>query len=77
MNVNIPKNAKLVSFDVVNLFPSVPINKCKGIIKNVVWKSKIDSLRKSDLTSSISMCMDQNYFLFNNEIYYQSKFVYG
>lgn len=67
-----PAGAKLVSFDVCSLFPSVPINRCKNVISDIIWRSCINPVIKKDLEDSMFMCMDQNYFRFNSQIYIQN-----
>ena len=64
---------KLISFDVKNLFPSIPITDLKNIIVNFLNSNIPDSKKRSDILKLIDPCLDQNYFLFNNTIYRQNN----
>lgn len=72
-NINVPPNSTLVSFDIKNLYPSVPIPDLKNIL-SLLLASKIPSpLEREELTTLINICLEQNYFLFNGQYYSQSN----
>ena len=56
----------IVSFDVVNFFPSVPVKKAVEITDNLLIHNRCISLIKNDLLSLLPTCLTQNYFEFNN-----------
>lgn len=69
----VPSNAKLVSFDVVNLFPSVPTSECKNIVQDLIDRSQCAVPIKTELFNLISCCIDANYFKFNDKFYTQDS----
>uniref|UniRef100_A0A8D8QQH8 Reverse transcriptase domain-containing protein n=1 Tax=Cacopsylla melanoneura TaxID=428564 RepID=A0A8D8QQH8_9HEMI len=71
-NIEVPPGAKLVSFDVVNLFPSIPVPELKTLLEeNIQRTTKLNPLLKKELYDFMCMCLDQNYFAFKNRIYSQ------
>jgi hypothetical protein len=60
-----------VSFDVVNLFLSVPIPDLKNILKDYLLHTSSSRNEISEYLEIIEICLDQNYFLFNNTFYKQ------
>ncbi|KAI5642939.1 reverse transcriptase (RNA-dependent DNA polymerase) domain-containing protein [Phthorimaea operculella] len=69
----LPQDATLVSFDVKNLFPSIPIDECKSAISEMLIESRMEPQQIIDLQHTISVCLEQNYFTFNNTIYKQNQ----
>ena len=69
----IPSNAKLVSFDVKSLFPSIPLKSLLVLLQNHVNKSNFSSLNKQKFLNLIKMCLTQSYFQFNGKIYSQNE----
>ena len=68
-DLNIPKNSILLSFDVKNLFPSVPPNEVIELSNNLMIKNKCDSLIREDILKMFKICLKQNYFEFAKKIY--------
>lgn len=66
-----PEEGVLVSFDVQNLFPSVPIKECQALINDIMIQSKLDPQNIIDLNHIFSICLHQNYFVHNEKIYQQ------
>ncbi|XP_065668102.1 uncharacterized protein LOC136088337 [Hydra vulgaris] len=62
-----------VSFDVVALYPSIPIDRAIPVIIDIL-NNDIDNLKKrtkltlSDIHEMIELCLNQCYFLYKNEI---------
>lgn len=72
-NVKITENTKLVSFDVKDLYPSIPVTDTLNIVhKTLVNKTKNTELA-IQLTNTLKVTLEQNYFKFNNNIYRQTK----
>lgn len=69
----VPANAKLVSFDVSSLFPSIPTSECKDLLKDIIDKSSCAVPIKTELFNLISLCIDANYFKFNDIFYKQDS----
>lgn len=70
-DINIPHGAKLVSFDVVSLFTSIPIDKLKKyFMEKLIQKISNTSLIK-EMFDLVNLCLTQNYFYFNNKYYIQ------
>lgn len=72
-DVQIPLNAKIVSFDVCNLFPSVPTIDCKIIVDDMLHKKLINPTIISDINHTLSTCLNQNYFKYNDQFYKQCE----
>ena len=58
-----------MSFDVKNLFPSVPPNEVIQITRKLLLENKCDSIIKEDILDLLQTCLEQNYFEFNGVIY--------
>ena len=71
-NITLPNNAKLISFDVTNLFPSIPINETITLVDQLLSLNRVNLIIKQDIINSLTVCLNQNYFEFNN-ITYTSK----
>jgi hypothetical protein len=71
-NIKLPPNAKLISFDIVNLFPSIPkkelLSICLDQIKN---STSMNNNQKQELYLCIDTCINQSYLQFNNKFYNQ------
>uniref|UniRef100_A0A8D8YVM4 Reverse transcriptase domain-containing protein n=2 Tax=Cacopsylla melanoneura TaxID=428564 RepID=A0A8D8YVM4_9HEMI len=65
--LTIPPNAKLISFDVKSLFPSVPVNEVKDIIRSRI--SSQSQLVQRELLHAVDICLDQNFCSFNGTTY--------
>jgi hypothetical protein len=71
-NINVPPNSTLVSFDIKNLYPSVPIPDLKNILSLLITSKISSPLEREELTNLTDICLEQNYFLFNGQYYSQS-----
>ena len=62
-----------VSYDVVNLYPSVPTKEATGIIIQILSKDKElknrTQLKLSDIKTLIELCLSKCYFLWEGNIY--------
>lgn len=67
----IPPNSFLVSFDIKNLFPSVPSGECVDIVSNLFSSSTLNPTHIPVLLSLLKITLDQNFFVFNNKFYQQ------
>lgn len=72
-NVTIPPNGKLVSFDVSNLFPSIPPLDTINLVEKLLAKNNVNPIIKQDILQLLSVCLKQNYFQFDNKIYTSCK----
>lgn len=68
-NLKIPSNSKLISFDVCNLFPSIPINDTIALVEELLSVKNVNIVKKQDILASLKTCLEQNYFEFNGTIY--------
>ena len=70
---NISSNEIKTTFDVVNLYPSVPIDETVAVIIEIL-NNGIDDLRKrtkltlTDIHKLIELCLSTNYFIFDNRV---------
>jgi hypothetical protein len=71
-HLSLPPNSKLVSFDVKNLFTSVPIHKTLLLTKELLTTSDVDPQLAKEFSLLLELCVNQNYFLFNNNFYKQT-----
>jgi hypothetical protein len=72
-NTSVPNNAKLISFDVVSLFTSVPIDELKLAFDDHLDSLVLNPVQKNELKHLIFTCLDQNYFKFQQQIYRQKQ----
>ena len=74
-NLKILDNEKLISLDVVSLFPSIPIDVALDIIEekwNII--SEYTKIKKNLFLRILRFCIVENrYFKYNNKIYIQKK----
>jgi len=73
-HINIPSGAKLVSFDVQNLYTSIPVNEAiilldKELRKNVTLSDE----QVNEIVNLTRTILQQNYFQFNNKFYSQKE----
>jgi hypothetical protein len=71
-NIKIKENEILISFDVVALFPSIPIEITIGFLKEWLNELKIEDNKIKELINLTKLCMSQNVFQFNEKFYEQS-----
>ena len=57
-----PKNSRLVSFDIVNLFTCVPPEEATGLAIDLLGAAKIAEKTKDELSTLLKICVAQNYF---------------
>ena len=62
-----------VSFDIVNLYPSVPINKALNALMDQLNSDKVDLMKRTklclkDIYELAELCLNKCYFLWNGEI---------
>ena len=68
-----PHNSKLISFDVTNLFTSVPAKEASTLAVNLIKSSGGDEKMLKEIKLLLDLCIEQNYFLFNGKFYKQSS----
>lgn len=71
-NITVPTNARLISFDVQNLFPSIPPNDTVNLVENLLIKNQVNPVIKQEILNLLQICLDQSYFLFE-DTFYESK----
>lgn len=72
-NINLPDNACLVSFDVKNLFTSIPTDELLLKVNELINNSdNLNQTEKNELLALIKTCLNQNYFMFNSKFYKQT-----
>ena len=74
-SMSIPNNHKMISFDVVALYPSVPQEEAlevfeECLMSDVELKSKTN-IPVKDLMKLFRTCLKRTYFVFNNQLYQQ------
>lgn len=68
-DITLPNNAKLVSFDVANLFPSIPLKDTVKLVEKLLVNNNVNSVKKQELVNALEACLEQNYFEFNDKLY--------
>ena len=72
-HLNIQNSYKLVSFDGKHIFPSIPVSDLKIILEKRINSNIIDPSRNSHIRQLLDLCLNQNYFIFNNKYYEQQE----
>lgn len=73
-DLQIPNTAILVSFDVTNLFPSIPTNECTLLVRNLLLETAdLPQPHINNICSLVDLVLDQNFFIFNNKFYKQNS----
>ena len=72
-NINIPNNAKLISFEVQNLFPSIPYKDTIILVEKRLFASNTNPVIIKDILCLLTVCLKLTYFQFQNKIYSCSK----
>ena len=70
-NLTIPYNAKLVSFDVKNLFTNIPVEEVTEIIERTLITNKTPPAVIIETLDLLKTCTDQNYFKFGESFFLQ------
>ena len=70
-NVKVPNNGVLVSFDVTNMFPNIPNYDCLQIIANTLTIQNVNPVIKNEILSLFDLCINENYFQYDNKFYKQ------
>jgi hypothetical protein len=66
-------NVKVCSFDIKNMYTSIPINKLVNIIHRSLTHNNIPDEHIHEITTLTKVILDQNYFQYNNELYSQNE----
>ena len=72
---DIPYNSKLrlASFDIVNMYTTIPTNELLSIIEMTCRNSYVEENTKLDLIKITTTLLEQNYFRFKNMTYLQPE----
>ena len=69
----IDKNEVQVSYDVVNLYPSIPVKEATEVLVDQLSKDtelkKLTKLTIKEIKSLIDLCLSRSYFVWNDEIH--------
>lgn len=72
-HINIQENDRLISFDIVNLFPSVPVDETKDIFKNLVNNTSMTQEYKDEIITLLNVCLQHNFYKFRDKLYVQKQ----
>lgn len=72
-DINISPFSKLLSLDVDSLFTNVPYEECLSILGIHFERQRLHPGEVYDLLNLTRICMEQNYFRFNNQYYRQKE----
>ncbi|KAK5639993.1 hypothetical protein RI129_010804 [Pyrocoelia pectoralis] len=70
-SAKLPTNFAMVSFDVENLFPSIPPHECIQLVSEHLTTSDLLDHQVACVLSLLNLCLKQNFFKFNNTCYSQ------
>ncbi|XP_046391602.1 uncharacterized protein LOC124159736 [Ischnura elegans] len=68
-----PSKHTLVSFDVKDLFTNIPISEAVKIAEETLRKAGADPPFLDDFVKLLTVCVEENYFKFNNKFYRQKE----
>ncbi|XP_044753724.1 uncharacterized protein LOC123313085 [Coccinella septempunctata] len=72
-DLKFPEGATMVSFDIVNLYPSTPPVEAAELINQLLAFSDLSDDVVSSLSALLKVCLEQNIFKFNNRFYIQKN----
>lgn len=55
-DINLPSNSKFISFDVTNLFPSIPPTETITLVDNLLTHNRVSPVIHSDVISLLKVC---------------------
>lgn len=67
----LPPDCIFVSFDVINLFTSIPVADCLRVLGNLLCSSPLSDEEAQAIIDLLSVCLEQNFFVFNGDIFSQ------
>ena len=67
--LNLRRSEALVSFDIVSLFPNVPVDRAIGFLEEWLLDKGVGVERTTDLINLTRLCMDHNDFQFRGVFY--------
>ena len=70
-SIVVPPDSILVSFDVSNLFPSIPTSECLTLVNSLLFRSALPDYVVDDLFSLLRVTLEQNFFMFDQKIFEQ------
>ncbi|XP_017462864.1 PREDICTED: uncharacterized protein LOC108356257, partial [Rhagoletis zephyria] len=66
-------DTKLVSFDIKNLYPSIPITETIDILFKILTEKTRNREIAVEITNALRTTLRRNYFKFNNNVYMQTN----
>ncbi|XP_072377912.1 uncharacterized protein [Diabrotica undecimpunctata] len=70
-HINLHPNITMLSFDVSNLFTSVPKLETINLVHSLLRANSITSSTTTYIIQLLQLCLDQDFFVFNNNYYRQ------
>lgn len=72
ISTEIPKNGKLASFDVTNMYSNIPVAETIKITRNLLRQNNVNENKIDEVITLLDVISKQNYFEFNNKFYEQT-----
>ncbi|KAK5647890.1 hypothetical protein RI129_002782 [Pyrocoelia pectoralis] len=66
-SITLPPSFSIVSFDVKNLFPSIPSNECIQLVSEHLSSTHLSDDQYTCIITLLKLCIHQNFFKFNNQ----------
>ena len=72
--IKLQRQYKLASFDLVNMYTNIPINKTITILEKLLHENKtLKPIAIRELIQLLKIILNQNYFSFNNQYFIQKQ----
>jgi hypothetical protein len=71
--VEVHPNVKVCSFDIKNMYTSIPRDKLNIIIHRSLTRNNVPNEHIHEITTLTKVVLNQNYFQYNNELYSQEE----
>jgi len=66
------KDLQLISFDIENMYPSIPTDELVRILKGMCIENQLEEKTTNELIKITYNILEQNYFTFRNQPYFQN-----
>ena len=63
---------KFASFDISSMYSNIPTNEMINILNDVCIKENMDDITRNEIVKITQTVVNQNYFLFQDNIYLQN-----
>ena len=72
-HMNLPPDSFIISFDIENLFPSVPVRECMDLVRQLLHLTSLPDEITQGIYNLLTETLNQNFFSFNDHLYQQNS----